>query len=142
MRIVSSLTRICSCRSVQGVQLSPTRTGSIESIITRFVVPARESMDVEYVSFITNRELTQRQARRIGETYERRWRIEISYRVMGNFLPKTATTDVALRVFYYGMSVLLYNMWVLVNAVVSESIGHPSDSRNCFHVGSVFTPVL
>lgn len=114
--------------NIERATMSRSRAPYESVTITRFVVPARESMDVEYVSFITNRELTQRQARRIGETYERRWGIETSYRVMGNFLPKTASTDVALRVFYYRMSVLLYNMWVLVNAVVSESIGHPSDA--------------
>jgi len=110
--------------NVERATMSRSRAPYESVTITRFVVPARESMDVEYVSFITNRELTQRQARRIGETYERRWGIETSYRVTGSFLPKTASTDVALRVFYYRMSVLMYNMWVLVNAVVSDTLLH------------------
>jgi len=96
--------------------------------ITRFVVEAREDIDDEYVAFITNRDLTERQARRVGETYRRRWGIETSYRVTDDFLPKTASKDVALREFYYEMAVLLYNVYVLLNAVVAESLGLPRDA--------------
>jgi IS4 transposase len=90
--------------------------------VTRFVVPAREDADAEYMSFITDRELTERQARRIGRAYKRRWGIETSYRVINDFLPKTASKDVGLRVWYYRMGVLLYNVWVLVNGVVAKSL--------------------
>lgn len=96
--------------------------------ITRFVVPAKEEMEYEYLAFITNRELTRRQARRISEVYKRRWGIETSYRVTGDFLPKTTSKDFALRQFYYQMAVLLYNTWVIVNAVVAERIGQPGEA--------------
>jgi len=89
--------------------------------VTRFVVPARDDADAEYMAFITNRELTERQAKRFGKHYVRRWGIETSYRVIGDFLPKTASKDVALRVWYYRMAILLYNVWVLVNEVVKET---------------------
>lgn len=97
-------------------------------VITRFVVPAGDDVDDEYVAFITNRELTRWQARRVGATYKRRWGIETSYRVTDDFLPKTASKDFALRQFYYQMAVLLYNVWVLVNAVVTESLGLAVDA--------------
>jgi IS4 transposase len=97
-------------------------------VVTRFVVPAGDDVDDEYVAFITNRELTRWQARRVGATYKRRWGIETSYRVTGDFLPKTASKDFALRQFYYQMAVLLYNVWVLVNAVVAESLGVAVDA--------------
>ena len=90
--------------------------------ITRFVVPARDDADAEYMAFITNRELTEKQARSIGEAYKFRWVAETGYRVIDMFLPKTTSKDVALRVWYYRMAMLLYNVWVLVNGVVSEAL--------------------
>lgn len=45
-----------------------------------------------------------------------------------DFLPKTTSTDFALRQFYYRMAVLMYNIWVMLNAVVAASIGHPDDA--------------
>ncbi|MDG5821816.1 transposase [Natronococcus sp. A-GB7] len=111
-----------------GVTMSRSRPPYESVTITRLVLPARERVDYEYITFITNRELTRRQARRIGKSYERRWGIETSYRVTQDFLPRTASTDFALRQFYYRLSVLLYNIWVLVNAVVEKSIDHPSDA--------------
>lgn len=95
--------------------------------ITRFVVPA-EDADSDYMAFITNRELTKRQARRIGKAYKRRWEIETSYRVTRDFLPKTTSKDFALRQFDYRMAVLLYNTWVMLNTVVTESLGLPADA--------------
>jgi len=91
--------------------------------VTRFVTPARDDADAEYMAFITNRELTERQARKIGKAYKRRWGIETSYRVTGDFLPKTTSKTFGLRVWYYRMAVLLYNVWVVVNAVVTASLG-------------------
>lgn len=95
--------------------------------ITRFVISAREEVDYEHVAFITNVEVTRRQAKRLGERYPLRWAIETSYRVTNDFLPKTASKDFALRQFYYRMAVLLYNTWIIVNAVVLEIIGHPPE---------------
>lgn len=36
--------------------------------------------------------------------------------------------DFALRVFYYYFAILLYNIWVVVNALVRESLGVPRDA--------------
>jgi len=93
-----------------------------------FVVPARDDADAEYMAFITNRELTTKQARRIGRDYKRRWGIETSFRVINDFLPKTTSKDVGLRVWYYQMGTLLYNVWVLVNSVVAEALGLDADA--------------
>jgi len=112
----------------QDVEMSRSYAPYESVVITRFVVPADDDVDDEFVAFITNRELTRWQARRVGATYKRRWGIETSYRVTDDFLPKTASTDFALRQYYYQMAVLLYNVWVLVNAVVAESLGLEVDA--------------
>lgn len=111
-----------------GVEMSRSRPPYESVKLTRIVVPAKESSDDEYMAFITNWDVTDQQAIRLGETYERRWGIETSYRVTDDFLPKTTSTDFALRQFYYQMAVLLYNVWVLVNAVVSASLGLSEDA--------------
>lgn len=113
--------------NVKRTEMSRSRPPYLSVEITRFVVPAREKMDYEYVAFISNVEVTRRQAKRLGERYPLRWAIETSCRVTNDFLPRTTSKDFALRQFYYRMAVLLYNTWVIVNAVVSETIGHPPE---------------
>jgi IS4 transposase len=110
------------------VTMSRSRPPYESVTVTRFVVPANENVDYEYITFITNRELTRRQAQRVARSYERRWGIETSYRVTDDFLPKTTSKEFSTRQFYYRFAVLLYNVWILVNAVVAASIGHPSDA--------------
>jgi len=110
------------------VEMSRSRPPYESVTVTRIVVPAKESSDDEYMAFITNWRVTRKQARRLGRSYVRRWGIETSYRVTDEFLPKTTSTDFALRQFYYQMAVLLYNVWVLVNAVVAASLGLPEDA--------------
>lgn len=109
--------------NVERVEMERSRAPYESVEVTRFVVPARDDADAEYMAFITNRELTTKQARRIGRDYKRRWGIETSFRVINDFLPKTASKDVGLRVWYYQMGTLLYNVWVLVNSVVAEALG-------------------
>lgn len=110
-----------------GVEMSRSRPPYESVTVTRVVVAAKESSNDEYMAFITNWEVTERQAARLAETYVRRWAIETSYRVTKDFLPRTTSTDFALRQFYYQMAVLLYNVWVLVNAVVARSLGLGAD---------------
>jgi IS4 transposase len=114
--------------NVERATMSRSRAPYLSVEVTRFVVPARDDADAEYMSFITNRNLTKKQARRIGRDYKRRWGIETSYRVINDFLPKTTSKDIGLRVWYYQMGTLLYNVWVLVNSVVAEALGLDKDA--------------
>jgi len=114
--------------SVEQVTMSRSYAPYESVEVTRFVVPARDDADAEYMSFITDLDLTEDWAQRIGQLYTRRWGIETGYRVIEDFLPKTASKDIALRVWYYEMAVLLYNMWVLVNGVVAQSLDLEPDA--------------
>jgi len=105
------------------LEMSRSREPYVSVKISRFVIEANDNVDDEYMAFITNRTMTDSKALRLGKLYLRRWAIETSFRVTNDFLPKTASKDVALRVFYYRMAVLLYDIWILLNAVVAESIG-------------------
>ena len=53
---------------------------------------------------------------------KKRWGIETSYRMIGQFYPKTTSNSYAVRVFYFVLAVLLYNVWVLLNARVKEHV--------------------
>ncbi len=54
--------------------------------------------------------------------YSKRWGIETSYRVKKAFRGKTTSKNYIVRQFYFMMSVVLYNLWVLVNLLLSFSL--------------------
>jgi hypothetical protein len=58
----------------------------------------------------------------ILKLYKKRWGIETSYRMIGQFYPKTTSNSYAIRIFYFVLAVLLYNVWVLLNARVKEHV--------------------
>ena len=107
------------------VTMSRSRAPYESTTVTRVVTPPKEGSGDEYFTYITNRTLTKRSAQRIAKAYERRWGIETSFRVVLDFLPRTASMDFALRIFYFSFATLFYNMWVLVNLLVREVLGIP-----------------
>ena len=62
--------------------------------------------------FATNTSFKRRWVRR---TFRRRWGIETSYRLIGLFLAKTTSKLYRLRLLYFFLAVVLYNLWVLWN---------------------------
>jgi len=60
--------------------------------------------------------------KRILKLYKKRWGIETSYRMIGQFYPKTTSNSYVVRVFYFVLAVLLYNVWVLLNARIREHV--------------------
>jgi len=51
----------------------------------------------------------------VRKMFRRRWGIETSYRVIGLFLAKTTSKLYRLRLLYFFLAVVLYNLWVLRN---------------------------
>lgn len=72
--------------------------------------------------FITNCDVNEENAERFAELYRRRWGIETSYRVKGDFRPKTTSKTYVIRLFYFMFSACLYNLWVLANLTVGMVI--------------------
>ncbi|AKH97505.1 transposase [Halanaeroarchaeum sulfurireducens] len=89
------------------------------------IVAAGISEDDSHIAFITNRAITQESAEQIVEDYRDRWGSETSFRVAGDFRAKTTSKSYAVRVFYYLFSMLLYNVYILTNAVVRQALGIP-----------------
>jgi putative transposase len=51
--------------------------------------------------------------------YSKRWGIETSYRVKKGFRGKTTSRNYIVRQFYFMLSVVLYDLWILVNLLLS-----------------------
>lgn len=60
--------------------------------------------------------------RRVLKLYRRRWGAETAYRKIGEFLPKTTSRSRVVRVFYFALAVLLYNVWVVLKARARERL--------------------
>lgn len=74
--------------------------------------------DTKYV-FATNIDITSESAIYISEEYRKRWGIETSYRVKESFRARTTSKNYVIRLFYFLFSLTLYNIWVIVNAMLS-----------------------
>lgn len=59
--------------------------------------------------------------REIRELYRRRFGIEASYRQLKQARIRTSTRDPLVRLFYVGLALVLRNVWVWLNAMVSVS---------------------
>jgi hypothetical protein len=73
-------------------------------------------------AFATNEEYNENDvylAERLFDLYGMRWGIETSYRVKKHsFLPKTTSKNYQIRLFYFMLSVLLYNLWILADILI------------------------
>jgi len=80
-------------------------------------------------AFITNFDIPVQLTHYLYSWYSKRWGIETSYRNLDHdFKPRTTSKNYNIRLFYFLFSVCLYNLWVLVNIVVSLALyGRLSD---------------
>jgi len=73
----------------------------------------------ETYAFATNIETTANTSFIIKEAYSRRWGIETAYRVKETFRARTTSKNYIIRYFYFLFSLTLYNLWVLLNTMLS-----------------------
>jgi hypothetical protein len=67
---------------------------------------------VKLFIFATNTSLKPRRIRRL---FRKRWGIETSYRMIRKFLAKTTSRRYRVRLLYFYLAVVLYNLWVKLN---------------------------
>jgi IS4 transposase len=85
--------------------------------VTLAVVPARNATEQdERFPYITRRTVDTAAARSLADLYDARWGIETWYRVMKDTGPWTTSNAYAVRLLYDLLMVVLYNVWVLLNA--------------------------
>lgn len=95
--------------------------------LTRFCVPHAEKPKEKQSYFVTNLPVEKSSALALADSYRRRWGIETSYRVIGEFLPRSRSTYFEVRLFYFLFAVTLYNLWVLVNGLLSVAFDVSTD---------------
>ena len=64
------------------------------------------------LAFATN---TRIKPERIRRLFRKRWGIETSYRMVNKFLAKTTSKLYGIRLLYFYLAIMLYNLWVLLN---------------------------
>ena len=69
--------------------------------------------------FATNTSLKPRRIRRL---FRKRWGIETSHRMIRKFLAKTTSRRYGIRLLYFYLAVVLYNLWVKLNFRQEEQL--------------------
>jgi len=83
------------------------------------LVIVEDSQKIKRV-FATNLNVKKKHAKNLFSMYSRRWGIETSYRLQKHqFKAKTTSKNFNLRLFLFMYSVALYNLWILLNIVIS-----------------------
>ena len=86
---------------------------------------AGDPVHKRYIAFATNMSYEEAMAAfdEIPEEYRRRWGIETGFRVQDNVQARTTSTNYTIRTVYLMLSIFLYNLWVLANAILAHSLG-------------------
>ncbi len=71
-------------------------------------------------AFYTNAEVTENNVVELAETYRKRWGIETGYSKKNEIRLKTRTGNIKLRYFLYGLSIVIYNFWILINMLLKN----------------------
>ncbi|MFB6266172.1 MAG: transposase [Halodesulfurarchaeum sp.] len=96
--------------------------------VHRFAVPHAESPAEKQTYFVTNLDVDTESAQSLADSYRRRWGIETSYRVIGDFLAKSRSKSFSVRLFYFLFAVTLYNLWVVTNLLLTVVFDGEIDS--------------
>jgi len=112
----------------QSHEMEKTSGGETVTVTPTLVgVPSTRKEDTTVV-FVTNLQVSDgtkaargRTSRLLGR-YARRWGIENSYKSIKDFLAWTTSRNTAVRVFYFGFAVILYDMWLVVDLLVQISL--------------------
>lgn len=88
---------------------------------TKTKIVVKSDKQGETVCFATNLPSLMMYTLNLFELYRKRWNIETGYRVQKHeFRPNTTSKNHRIRMFYFMFSTLLYNLWVITNAMLSD----------------------
>jgi hypothetical protein len=95
------------------------RMGTKKNFVEFNLIVYKDANTKDAVAFATNKSTDPAWT---AETYRRRWGIETGYRVKKDFRAKTTSTSHNVRVIYFLLSVILYNLWVLCNLIIDAKV--------------------
>lgn len=101
----------------------------VGGVPTRLAVLHRpdEEEDRRTFAFVTNLPIREEDVPRLAEEYERRWGIETAYRMEESVRARTNALSYAMRLLILLLAVLLYDLWLLVNALLLAVMEDPPD---------------
>lgn len=76
-----------------------------------------------WIPFLTNLPVTEANRASLGEGYRRRWSIETAFRTRNNLRIRTRSGNRSARLALYLISLVLYNLWVLLNVWEAKWFG-------------------
>ncbi len=95
-------------------------------------------------AFATNIEIDEKEtglAVRLFNLYSKRWGIETSYRQKKELRARTTSKNYIVRLFYFLFSALLYNIWILIDAIISKSLLGKTIAKHLV-TGKMFATIL
>ena len=69
-------------------------------------------------AYVTNVPVTSETAVELGEEYRKRWGVETGFRMKKKLRGKTNSPKYSVRLLFLMLSVLLYNLFILLNAIL------------------------
>jgi len=70
--------------------------------------------------------------------YSQRWQIESEYKtIKHHFLPTAASTDYRVRLLYFVLGVVMYNVWRLTNLLLREALSVHLGAKPPLRAGEV-----
>ena len=94
-------------------------TFNLVYVFTQYEDPQKKS---ETFIFGTNLKVDCNNVLTLSEGYRKRWGIETGYRIKKDVKGKTCSPNYVIRALFQMLSILLYNLWVLCNILLSEVI--------------------
>ncbi|MCJ7505137.1 transposase [Candidatus Bathyarchaeota archaeon] len=74
--------------------------------------------------FATNIPVGREDAQVLIQTYRKRWGIETCFRQIHDRRPRTTSRDPTVRAFYFYLSALVFNLWLLLNLRTPYTLGY------------------
>ena len=99
---------------VMGDTLSSVKESTDSNLVHVVYYPKGRKHDF---SFYTNVEVNEGNVRKLAEAYRERWGIENGYLEKKDVKENTHSPEMGIRYFLFFLSVLLYNMWMLINLI-------------------------
>lgn len=87
-------------------------------------VPSRNE-DGEYAMFATNQRVETDEVDSVVNKYRRRWDIEIEYKAIKDFMPRTSSMDYCVRFVNFVFATLIYNLWRLTDYLLKRKLDIP-----------------
>jgi hypothetical protein len=87
-------------------------------------VPSRNE-DGEYAMFATNQRVETDEVDSVVNKYRRRWDIEIEYKAIKDFMPRTSSMDYRVRFVNFVFATLIYNLWRLTDYLLKRKLDIP-----------------